>query len=83
MVNFRMQIGKWKLKNLFKSSLRYLIKHPWQFGLSVIGIAMGVAVVVCAEGGGEMSGKFSVSGFGLESDGFRFPVSGFRGREVV
>ena len=34
------------MKSLFKSSLRYLIKHPWQFGLSVIGIAMGVAIVV-------------------------------------
>jgi putative ABC transport system permease protein len=26
--------------------LRYLIKHPWQFGLSILGIAMGVAIVV-------------------------------------
>jgi len=34
------------LNNLTKSSLRYLIKHPWQFGLSILGIAMGVAIVV-------------------------------------
>ena len=34
------------LHSLFKSSIRYLVKHPWQFGLSVIGIAMGVAIVV-------------------------------------
>ncbi len=34
------------LNSLTKSSLRYLIKHPWQFGLSVLGIAMGVAIVV-------------------------------------
>ncbi|MCY7363254.1 MAG: ABC transporter permease [Ignavibacteria bacterium] len=34
------------MNNLTKSSLRYLIKHPWQFGLSILGIAMGVAIVV-------------------------------------
>jgi putative ABC transport system permease protein len=34
------------LNSLTKSSLRYLIKHPWQFGLSILGIAMGVAIVV-------------------------------------
>lgn len=34
------------MNSLTKSSLRYLIKHPWQFGLSVLGIAMGVAIVV-------------------------------------
>ena len=34
------------LRSLTKSSIRYLFKHPWQFGLSVIGIAMGVAIVV-------------------------------------
>ncbi len=34
------------MNSLNKSSLRYLLKHPWQFGLSVLGIAMGVAIVV-------------------------------------
>ena len=34
------------LRSLTKSSIRYLFKHPWQFGLSVLGIAMGVAIVV-------------------------------------
>jgi putative ABC transport system permease protein len=34
------------LNSLTKSSLRYLIKHPWQFGLSILGIAMGVSIVV-------------------------------------
>lgn len=29
-----------------KSSLRYLAKHPWQVGLSIIGIVLGVAVVI-------------------------------------
>ncbi len=31
---------------LWRSSLRYLLRHPWQFGLAVIGVALGVAVVV-------------------------------------
>lgn len=34
------------MNSLNKSSIRYLLKHPWQFGLSVLGIAMGVAIVV-------------------------------------
>lgn len=31
---------------LTRSSLRFLLRHPWQFGLSVLGIALGVAIVV-------------------------------------
>ncbi|HSG40671.1 MAG TPA: FtsX-like permease family protein, partial [Thermoanaerobaculia bacterium] len=31
---------------LQRSSLRYLLRHPWQFGLAVLGVALGVAVVV-------------------------------------
>lgn len=31
---------------LTRSSLRYLLRHPWQFGLAVLGVALGVAVVV-------------------------------------
>ncbi len=34
------------MNSLTKSSFRYLFKRPWQFGLSIIGIAMGVAIVV-------------------------------------
>lgn len=34
------------MNSLTRSSLRYLFKHPWQFGLSILGIAMGVAIVV-------------------------------------
>jgi putative ABC transport system permease protein len=34
------------MNSLTKSSLRYLFKHPWQFGLSILGIAMGVSIVV-------------------------------------
>ena len=31
---------------LWLSSFRYLIRHPWQVGLSILGVALGVAVVV-------------------------------------
>lgn len=31
---------------LLKTSLRHLLRHPWQFGLAVLGVALGVAVVV-------------------------------------
>jgi putative ABC transport system permease protein len=31
---------------LIKSSLRYLLKRPWQIGLAILGVALGVAVVV-------------------------------------
>jgi len=31
---------------LWRSSLRYLVRHPWQIGLAVLGVALGVAVVV-------------------------------------
>src|SRR6476620_4286003 len=31
---------------LLKTSLRHLLRHPWQVGLAVLGVALGVAVVV-------------------------------------
>lgn len=31
---------------LFRSSWRYLVRHPWQMGLSILGVAVAVAVVV-------------------------------------
>jgi putative ABC transport system permease protein len=34
---------------LYRSSLRYLIRHPWQIGLAVLGVALGVAVVVAVD----------------------------------
>lgn len=34
---------------LSRSSLRYLIQHPWQAILSILGIAVGVAVVVAID----------------------------------
>ena len=34
---------------LIKTSVRYLLRHPWQVGLSVLGVALGVAVVVAID----------------------------------
>ncbi len=34
---------------LLRSSLRYLARHPWQSWLSVLGIALGVAVMVAVD----------------------------------
>jgi putative ABC transport system permease protein len=31
---------------LWRSGVRYLLGHPWQFGLSILGVALGVAVVI-------------------------------------
>lgn len=34
---------------LLRTSLRYLARHPWQWGLSLLGVALGVAVVVAID----------------------------------
>lgn len=34
---------------LWRTSLRYLLRHPWQFGLCLLGVALGVAVVVAID----------------------------------
>ena len=31
---------------LWRSSLRYLFRHPWQVSLSILGVALGVAIFV-------------------------------------
>lgn len=50
------------MNSLTKSSFRYLFKHPWQFGLSILGIAMGVAIVVSIDIANFSSAKaFSLS----------------------
>ena len=37
---------RWFSSILLRSSARYTLVHPWQFGLSILGIALGVAVVI-------------------------------------
>lgn len=34
---------------LWRSTLRHLVRHPWQLGLSILGIALGVAVVLAVD----------------------------------
>lgn len=34
---------------LIKTSVRYLLRHPWQIGLSILGVALGVAVVIAID----------------------------------
>jgi len=44
-------------KLLIKSSLRYFIRHPWQIGLSILGIILGVAVVVSVDVANQSAGR--------------------------
>ena len=47
---------------LFRSSLRYLARHPWQLGLSILGVALGVAVVVAIDiANGSAQRAFTIS----------------------
>ncbi len=34
---------------LLRASWRYLLRHPWQLGLAILGVALGVAVVVAID----------------------------------
>jgi putative ABC transport system permease protein len=34
---------------LLKTSLRHVLRHPWQIGLCILGVALGVAVVVAID----------------------------------
>ena len=33
----------------YQASFRYLLRHPWQLALSLLGIAIGVAVIVAVD----------------------------------
>lgn len=51
-------------KLLNRTSLRWLLKHPWQFWLSVAGIALGVAIIVAidiANGSAERAFRLSMN----------------------
>ena len=37
------------MKVIHKSSLRYIFKHKLQFGLSILGIAIGVAIIAAID----------------------------------
>jgi putative ABC transport system permease protein len=36
-------------RTLLLTSLRHLLRHPWQMGLAILGVALGVAVVVAID----------------------------------
>jgi putative ABC transport system permease protein len=47
---------------LYRASLGYLLRHPWQLGLALLGICIGVAVIVAVDLATESSRKaFSLS----------------------
>ena len=49
---------------LWRSSLRYLFQHPWQVGLSILGVALGVAVVVSID----LANQSAKRSFALSTD---------------
>ncbi|MCH7653342.1 MAG: ABC transporter permease [Chloroflexi bacterium] len=49
---------------LWRSSLRYLFQHPWQVGLSILGVALGVAVVVSID----LANQSAKRSFNLSTD---------------
>jgi len=63
------------VRSLTKSSLRYLLRHPWQFGLSVLGIGMGVAVVVAID----IANQSTATAFRLSMDA----VSGKATHQII
>lgn len=49
---------------LWRASLRFLWRHPWQMGLALLGVALGVAVVVAVE----LANQSAVRGFDLSHE---------------
>jgi putative ABC transport system permease protein len=60
---------------LLRASVRHLARHPWQAGLSVLGIALGVAVVVSVD----LASASARRAFGLAAEG----VTGRATHQVV
>lgn len=49
---------------LLRTSLRHLLRHPWQVGLCILGVALGVAVVVAID----LANASARSAFGLSAE---------------
>lgn len=60
---------------LRRSSLRYLLRHPWQFGLAILGVALGVAIIVSID----LANASATRAFSLSSEA----VSGRATHQVV
>ena len=64
---------------LWKSSLRYFLRHPWQSGLSILAVALGVGVVVSIDLTNESakrSFEHSIESLGGRATHQVVPVSG-------
>jgi putative ABC transport system permease protein len=46
---------------LRRASVRYLARHPWQFGLAVLGVAVGIAMVVSIDLANESARRAFIS----------------------
>ncbi|MCC5858533.1 MAG: FtsX-like permease family protein [Ectothiorhodospiraceae bacterium] len=47
---------------MYRAGLRYLLRHPWQLALSLVGVALGVAVVVAVDLANQSAGRaFEIS----------------------
>lgn len=46
---------------LHRASVRYLTRHPWQFGLAILGVAVGIAMVVSIDLANESARRAFVS----------------------
>ncbi len=69
---------------LRRASLRYLLRHPWVVGLSVLGVALGVAVVVAIDLANESARRaFSLSVQTLTGQATHQVVGGPRGLSEV
>ena len=42
---------------LYRASFGYLLRHPWQLALALLGICIGVAVIVAVDLANESSRK--------------------------
>jgi putative ABC transport system permease protein len=49
---------------LLRTSLRHLLRHPWQVGLCILGVALGVAVVVAID----LANASASAAFGLSAE---------------
>lgn len=69
---------------LRRASLRYLGRHPWQFGLSILGVALGVAVTVSVDlANGAASRAFEVATEAVTGRATHQISAGSRGLEEV
>lgn len=65
---------------LTRASMRYLYRHPWQFSLAVLGVAMGVAMVVSIDLANESARRaFTLSAQALSGNATHQIIGGSRG----